>query len=74
MTSVLSLQRLAFPLILGQLAFALNGFVTNFLLARASTTAFHASLPGFMLAAAFSIVFIAMFGYSGTMIAQRQPC
>ena len=71
MTSVLSLQRLAFPLILGQLAFALNGFVTNFFLARASTTAFHASLPGFMLAAAFSIVFIATLGYSGTMIAQR---
>lgn len=68
---LLALQRLAFPLTLGQLAFAANGFVTGLLLARSSAAAFHASLPASMLAVAFSVVAIATLGYSGTMIAMR---
>lgn len=67
----LHLQRLAFPLTCGQLAFALNGFVTHWCLAHSSSTAFHASLPGSMLAVAISSIFISSLAYSGTILAQR---
>ena len=54
MKSLLSLQLLALPLTCAQLAFSLNTFVTNWFLARASAEAFHAALPGSMLAVAVS--------------------
>ena len=71
MSRILQLQRLAFPLTCGQLAFALNGFVTHWFLAHSSSTAFHASLPGSMLAVAISSIFISSLAYSGTILAQR---
>ena len=62
---------MATPLVLAQLAFAANAFVTQVFLARHSATALHASLPGSMLAVTLSAFFINMLGYSGTLIAQR---
>ena len=54
-----------------QLAFSLNTFVTNWFLARASAEAFHAALPGSMLAVAVSALAISTLGYSGTILARR---
>ena len=71
MNRILSLQRMAFPLTLAQLAFAANTFVTSFFLARHSTTALHASLPGSMLAVAVSSLAISSLGYAGTIFAKR---
>ncbi len=65
------LQRMALPLTMAQLAFAANTLVTGFFLSRHSTTALHASLPGSMLAVAFSSLAISTFGYSGTIFASR---
>ena len=65
------LQRLALPLILGQLALSVNGFTTHYFLSRSSGVAFHASLPGSMLAIAIASLFVSTLGYSGTLIAQR---
>lgn len=67
----LHLIRTATPLVLAQLAFAANAFVTQVFLARHSATALHASLPGSMLAVTLSVFFINTLGYSGTLIAQR---
>ena len=67
----LHLIRTATPLVLAQLAFAANAFVTQVFLARHSATALHASLPGSMLAVTLSAFFINTLGYSGTLIAQR---
>ncbi|MGN0832443.1 MAG: MATE family efflux transporter [Kiritimatiellia bacterium] len=63
--------RTALPLVLAQLAFAANTFVTQFFLARHSTTAFHASLPGSMLAVTVCAFFINTFGYAGTLVARE---
>ena len=71
MNRALSLQRMAFPLTMAQLAFAANTFVTSLFLSRHSTTALHASLPGSMLAVAVSSLAISTFGYSGTIFARR---
>lgn len=70
-SSFVPVVRTSLPLIFAQLAFAVNAFVTQFFLARHSTTALHASLPGAMLAVTLSAFFINTFGYAGTMIAQR---
>ena len=71
MSTPLSLVlRTSLPLALAQLAFAANTFVTQFFLARHSTTALHASLPGSMLAVTLCAFFINTFGYAGTLIAQ----
>ena len=67
----LHLIRTATPLVLAQLAFAANTFVTQVFLARHSSTALHASLPGSMLAVTLSAFFIHTLGYSGTLIALR---
>ena len=69
--ATLHLIRTATPLVLAQLAFAANAFVTQVFLARHSATALHASLPGSMLAVTLSVFFINTLGYSGTLIAQR---
>ena len=69
--AALHLIRTATPLVLAQLAFAANAFVTQVFLARHSATALHASLPGSMLAVTLSVFFINTLGYSGTLIAQR---
>ena len=69
--AALHLIRTATPLVLAQLAFAANAFVTQVFLARHSATALHASLPGSMLAVTLSAFFINTLGYSGTLIAQR---
>ena len=69
--AALHLIRTATPLVLAQLAFATNAFVTQVFLARHSATALHASLPGSMLAVTLSVFFINTLGYSGTLIAQR---
>ena len=69
--AALHLIRTATPLVLAQLAFAANAFVTQVFLARHSATALHASLPGSMLAITLSAFFINTLGYSGTLIAQR---
>lgn len=69
--ATLHLIRTATPLVLAQLAFAANAFVTQVFLARHSATALHASLPGSMLAVTLSAFFINTLGYSGTLIAQR---
>ena len=61
----------ALPLILAQLAFAANTFVTQFFLARHSTTALHASLPASMLAVTYMVFFNMTLGYAGTIFAQR---
>lgn len=71
MKSLLPLQLLALPLTCAQLAFSLNTFVTNWFLARASAEAFHAALPGSMLAVAVSALAISTLGYSGTILARR---
>ena len=71
MKRLLSLQFLALPLTCAQLAFSLNTFVTNWFLARASAEAFHAALPGSMLAVAVSALAISTLGYSGTILARR---
>ena len=71
MNAMMSLQRLALPLTAAQLAFAANTFVTNLFLARHSTTALHASLPGSMLAVAVSSFAISSLGYSATVFADR---
>ena len=63
--------RTAAPLLLAQLAFAANTLVTQFFLARHSTTALHASLPGSMLAVAYMAFFNATLGYAGTIFARR---
>ncbi len=65
------LQRMALPLTMAQLAFAENTLVTGFFLSRHSTIALHASLPGSMLAVAFSSLATSTFGYSGTIFASR---
>ena len=62
--------RTSLPLILAQLAFALNGFVTTYFLSRHSSTALHASLPGSLLAIAIFSFFNLMLGYAGTVFAQ----
>lgn len=64
------LTRLSGPLVFGQLAFAVNGFVTQYFLARFSGDAFHAALPGSMLAVAVSSLFISTLGYTGTVLAK----
>ena len=69
--ATLHLIRTATPLVLAQLAFAANAFVTQVFLARHSATALHASLPGSILAVTLSVFFINTLGYSGTLIAQR---
>ena len=69
--SLAPVVRTSLPLIFAQLAFAVNTFVTQFFLARHSTIALHASLPGAMLAVTLSAFFINTLGYAGTMIAQR---
>ena len=69
--SLAPVVRTSLPLIFAQLAFAVNTFVTQFFLARHSTIALHASLPGSMLAVTLSAFFINTLGYAGTMIAQR---
>ena len=61
----------ALPLVLAQLAFAANTFVTQFFLARHSTTALHASLPASMLAVTYMVFFNMTLGYAGTIFAQR---
>ena len=71
MKGMLSLQRMALPLSLAQLAFAANTFVTGLFLAQHSTSALHASLPGSMLAVAVSSLAISSLGYSGTIFAKR---
>ena len=58
----LHLIRTATPLVLAQLAFAANTFVTQVFLARHSSTALHASLPGSMLAVTLSAFFIHTLG------------
>ena len=63
--------RTAAPLLLAQLAFAANTLVTQFFLARYSTAALHASLPGSMLAVAYMAFFNATLGYAGTIFARR---
>ena len=63
--------RTAAPLLLAQLAFAANTLVTQFFLARHSTAALHASLPGSMLAVAYMAFFNATLGYAGTIFARR---
>ncbi len=63
--------RTASPLVLAQFAFAANTFVTQFFLARHSTTALHASLPGSLLAVTFMSFFNATLGYAGTVFAQH---
>ena len=71
MNGALRLQCMALPLTLAQLAFAANTFVTGYFLARHSTTALHASLPGSMLAVAVSSLAISTLGYAGTIFARR---
>ena len=63
--------RTAVPLVFAQLAFAANTFVTQFFLARHSTIALHASLPGSMLAVTYMVFFNMTLGYAGTIFAQR---
>ena len=63
--------RTANPLVLSQFAFAANTFVTQFFLARHSTTALHASLPGSLLGVTFMSFFNATLGYAGTVFAQH---
>ena len=63
--------RTALPLVLAQLAFAANTFVTQFFLAQHSTTALHASLPASMLAVTYMVFFNMTLGYAGTIFAQR---
>ena len=63
--------RTAAPLSFAQLAFAANTFVTQFFLARHSTSALHASLPGSMLAITYMAFFNATLGYAGTIFARR---
>ena len=63
--------RTALPLVFAQLAFAANTFVTQFFLARHSTTALHASLPASMLAVTYMVFFNMTLGYAGTIFAQR---
>lgn len=61
----------ASPLVLAQFAFAANTFVTQVFLARHSTAALHASLPGSLLAVTFMSFFNATLGYAGTVFAQH---
>ena len=68
---VASVLRTALPLVLAQLAFAANTFVTQFFLAQHSTTALHASLPASMLAVTYMVFFNMTRGYAGTIFAQR---
>ena len=65
------LLRTSFPLILAQIAFAANTFVTQYFLARHSTTSLHASLPASMLAVTYMVFFNMTLGYAGTIFAQR---
>ena len=71
MKRLVRLQGLALPLTFSQLAFAANAFVTSCLLAKYSTLALNASLPGSMLAVAVSSLAISTFGYAGTICARR---
>lgn len=71
MNAALSLQRMALPLSLAQLAFAANTFATNFFISRVSATALAAALPGFTLAFAVSSFAVSTLGYSATVFASR---
>lgn len=71
MKKAVFLQRLAAPLTLAQLAFAVNTFVTNYFLSRHSAAALQAALPGSMLAVAVSSLAVSTLAYSGTIFAER---
>lgn len=71
MKRVLSLQRLALPLVFAQIAATANGYITSWFLAKSSAVSLHAALPGSMLAAALSTIAVATLSYSGTIFARR---
>lgn len=64
-------MRTAAPLVFAALAQALNHIADRFFLARHSSEALAATLPGGMLAITFATFVITTIGYSGTVVAQR---
>lgn len=55
---------------MGSLAFAASELADRIFLGRHSESALAASLPGSMMASTFTVLLIAMIGYSGTFVAQ----